>query len=177
LKQEARSKVPDDVKEYEAAIVFDSDKYNTMEIEQITVTVIGQVELSEDEMAVLRLHPKFSIRDEVTADNLEYEQELGYAKVRYELRRENEEALHDEDTFGDTNANKPTFGGISSQNGSQENGDQNVGANAPKIVLSLVRKWRPGPDSSMMRKRMCTTTVRKEVQMLERMPGLPCPNQ
>ena len=61
------------------------------------MTVIGDVELPEDEMSVLRLHPKFSIRDEVTTENLEFEQELGYAKARYELRRENEEALHKEE--------------------------------------------------------------------------------
>ena len=61
--------------------------------------------LTEDEKSVLQLHPKFSLRDTVTIENLEYEQELGYAKVRMELRKENEESLEDEDTLvksGDT---------------------------------------------------------------------------
>ena len=44
----------------------------------------------------------------MTSENLEYEQELGYAKLRIELNKENEERLEDEDTLlkkGDT----PTF--------------------------------------------------------------------
>ena len=65
--------------------------------------------LTEDEKMILRLHPKFSVRDTVTNENLEYEQELGYAKVRFDLTKENEESLEDEDSF-DTNNKTPTFG-------------------------------------------------------------------
>jgi hypothetical protein len=77
LRREERGKVPDDVIEYQTAVAFDSDKFEKIEIEEISVTVIGDVKLSEDEMAVLRLHPKFSVREEVTPEKMDLEQELG----------------------------------------------------------------------------------------------------
>ena len=92
-KEEEEQEIPENVKEYAKAKVFNKETYNNIEIEEISVTVIGQVELSDEENAVLRLHPKFSIRDDITEENLDFEQELGYAKVRYELRKENEETL------------------------------------------------------------------------------------
>ena len=45
------------------------------------MTVIGQVDLSEDVKAILKAILKFSIRDDLTVKNLEFEQELGYAKT------------------------------------------------------------------------------------------------
>ena len=70
-------KIPENVKEFEAAVVFNKEKYEAIPTEEIEVTVIGEVTLSEDELNVLKLHPAFSIRGEVSLDNLEYEQELG----------------------------------------------------------------------------------------------------
>ena len=84
------------MKDYSSAKVFDRQKYDEIVVEQIDVIVIGQVDLSEDIKAVLRLHTKFSISDELTVENHEFEQELGYAKTRYELRKENEEQLEEE---------------------------------------------------------------------------------
>jgi hypothetical protein len=109
-KQEERSLVPEDVKDYSSAKVFDEQEYEKIEVETIEVGVIGQVELSEEEKAVLRLHPKFSVRDIITVEILDFEQELGNAKLRYELRKENEENLiEEEEKFGGADANTATF--------------------------------------------------------------------
>jgi hypothetical protein len=115
-----KDEIPTDVIDYSSADVFDEEKYNNIKVEEISVTVIGQVELSDEERAVLRLHPKFAIRDEVTVENMEYEGELGNAKLRYELRRENEERLEEESTFSGANATTVTFAGVSCPESGQE---------------------------------------------------------
>ena len=58
-KEEEEQEFPENVKEYAKAKVFNKETYNNIEIEEISVTVIGQVELSDEENAVLRLHPFF----------------------------------------------------------------------------------------------------------------------
>ena len=72
--EEENIRLPEDMKDYSSAKVFDKGKYDEIKIEQIDVTVIGQVDLSGDVKAILRLHPKFSIRDDLTVENLEFEQ-------------------------------------------------------------------------------------------------------
>ena len=69
------------MKDYSSAKVFDRQKYDEIVIKQIDVIVIGQVDLSEDVKAILKAILKFSIRDDLTVKNLEFEQELGYAKT------------------------------------------------------------------------------------------------
>ena len=79
-----KDNIPDDMLSYKEATVFCETKFMELELEEIEVTVIDDVLLTEDERSVLKLHPKFSVRDVVTIENIEYEQELGYAKVRME---------------------------------------------------------------------------------------------
>ena len=106
--------IPEDVAGYGEANVFNEKKFSDIKIEVIDVAVIGgdgeddKLILAEDEKMILRLHPTFSVRDTVTIENIEYEQELGYAKVRFDLAKENEEKLEDEDTFDTVNM-APTF--------------------------------------------------------------------
>ena len=108
------------MKDYKDAAAFNRLKYERIEVDEISVTVIGDITLSEEELAVLKLHPKFSIRGEVTHEKLNFEQELGYAKVRIDLRKENEEKLEDETSFK-TNKEQ-TFGDLVTDNKNEKAG-------------------------------------------------------
>jgi hypothetical protein len=141
-RNEENRRLPEDMKEYSLAMVFDKGKYEAMKIDQIDVTVIGQVDLSEDEKALLRLHPKFSIRDDLTVENLEFEQELGYAKARYELRRENEENLEEEiDLYGGTHASIPTFSGIGTNHKTENEPDVEKIAELSELEEAKARQF------------------------------------
>ena len=60
------------------------------------VKVIGRVELKDKERSVLRLHTKLSMIQSLPRDALDLEKELGFAKLRMELKKEKEEK-QDED--------------------------------------------------------------------------------
>ena len=53
--------VPEDLEDYGELSVYKESEYNKVETEEYEVLVIGNVELSEDEKAILKLHNKFSI--------------------------------------------------------------------------------------------------------------------
>ena len=55
------------------------------------------VELSDDEREVLRLHTKFSVIQFLQENGFEFEQELAYAKIRMERRRDLEEAANEKE--------------------------------------------------------------------------------
>ena len=42
------------------------------------------MELSEVEKTVLKLHPKFAVREDIEEDEIDFQDELGYAKLRYQ---------------------------------------------------------------------------------------------
>ena len=65
---------------------------------------VGDIILDDDEQAVLRLHQKFSVNQTLQEGNLEFEQELTYAKVRMEVGKELEEKLEESETLEMTEA-------------------------------------------------------------------------
>ena len=68
-----------------------------MKKEDYEITIIGDVRLTEDEKCLLKLHPKFAIPSKLENDDLEYEFELDVAKLRMEIRKEEEEKLSEEE--------------------------------------------------------------------------------
>ena len=146
-----------------------------IEIEDISVTVIGNVELSEEELAVLRLHPKFSIRNEVTIENLDFEQELGYAKARFELQKENEEKLLDEDSFEALLPQLRLFQVLVETKIVPKRKMQAI--MPPEMLQRLEKRWKRARASSMTRKRTSMIIGRKRLQTYVRMLGLHYPNQ
>ena len=88
--------IPDDLADYGQVSVFDRGKFNAKESEKYEITCIGEVTLSDDEKELLRLHPKFAILTDFKEVDLEWDRELGFGKLRYQLSRENEEKLDDE---------------------------------------------------------------------------------
>ena len=62
-----------------------------------TLSMVGNVELSEDKKAILKLHPKFAVREELEDEDIEFQWVLGWAKFRYQLLKEAE----DDEGIGD----------------------------------------------------------------------------
>ena len=86
------NKVPDILKEYEALSIFKEADFDNISGGEEEVLVISEgIILSDEEKAVLRLHTKFSVIQMIQENSLEFEQELAYAKIRMERRKDLEE--------------------------------------------------------------------------------------
>ena len=83
--------------EFKMAKVYDKEKFDGIEVGNIEVCIVGDIDLSEEERECLKLHPKFAIRDKITDEELDFQQELGFAKLRYSLLKEEEEAMDSDD--------------------------------------------------------------------------------
>ena len=82
--------VPEDLEDYGELSVYKESEYNKVETEEYEVLVIGNVELSEDEKAILKLHNKFSIFEKLKPGGLDVEQEASIAKLCMETRKHKE---------------------------------------------------------------------------------------
>ena len=54
------------------------------------VLIVGDVQLTPEEEAILKLHPKFCIEENLKMSDLEHEQESALAKLRMEINKEKE---------------------------------------------------------------------------------------
>ena len=88
---------PQDIGEYINAKVYNTEEFDGIMEEEITISMVGQIELTDNEREVLKLHPKFAVREEVDEEDMDFQGELGYAKVRYQLLKEAE----DDEGIGD----------------------------------------------------------------------------
>ena len=97
--EENLSRVPDDMKDYSDLSVFSKEKFDNISTEPANykVIVIGDIKLDEHEETLLRLHPKFAILNNIEEEDCEWDLELGFAKLRYEIGRESEEKIEDEE--------------------------------------------------------------------------------
>ena len=77
--------------------IFDRDKFNAIMNKDYEVTVVGDVDLTENERKVLRLHPKFSVIQDLPEDALDLDGELSYAKLRMQISKENDEKVDGEE--------------------------------------------------------------------------------
>ena len=98
--------VPKDLLDYEDLRIFSEKMFKTIEKEEIEITCIGEVRLSKEEKEILRLQPKFALLKNLDEDDLEWDRELGFGKLRYELGRENDEELEDEIEMTEEEAQK-----------------------------------------------------------------------
>ena len=78
---------PDDLSDYAGLSVFNNKKYEEIVTESYEVKIIGDVTLSEDEQAVLKLHNKFSILEKLLPGGIDTEQEASNAKIRMEREK------------------------------------------------------------------------------------------
>ena len=86
----ARS-IPDDMIDLGGLRIFDPDKYDEIKEEKYDVKIIGDVELDEKELKVLKLHPKFAILPRLLEGGLDVEEELANSKLRMQVSKELEE--------------------------------------------------------------------------------------
>ena len=79
------------MKGFESLSIFNEEKFERIESGEEEILCISKdLELSEDEKSVLRMHTKFSVIQYLKESDIEFEQELAYAKVRMERRKERE---------------------------------------------------------------------------------------
>ena len=87
--------VPEEISDFSTLSVFDNDKFNLIVKDKITITLVGQIKLDEDEEAAMKLPPNFSLMQKLPKDGFAYEQEAAYAKLRMDLRRKKEQEEED----------------------------------------------------------------------------------
>ena len=83
--------------------VFSAEKYEKIEIEEISVHRIGNIEITREEEELLKRNPKFSIPTRLEEDTLSKEMEKAYSLIRMELREEEEEKKVEETEKMDEN--------------------------------------------------------------------------
>ena len=76
--------------------IFDREKFERIETKNYEVTKLGKVNLSPGEESILKLHPTFSVIQNLKENALDFEKELSYAKVRMERQKEIDEDLGEE---------------------------------------------------------------------------------
>ena len=81
-------RAPSDIQEFSNLSIFDNEKFSRISPVVYDTAVVGDITLDEDEQAILRLNPKFSVVQPLLQGGLEFEQEQAYAKVRMELNKE-----------------------------------------------------------------------------------------
>ena len=90
-------KPPDDIKEFEGLSVFTRNEFESIVTKGYDIKVIGDIELDEKEKAVLKLHQKFAVLENLRKGGLESEQEASLAKVRIEIEKESEDEGYSEE--------------------------------------------------------------------------------
>ena len=92
--EEKINEVPKGLEEFENLSIFKQEEYDNIKCDEIKVTIVGDVNLDDDENKAMKLPPKFSMMQRLEKNGLAYEQEACYAKLRMEMRavKEREEA-------------------------------------------------------------------------------------
>ena len=88
-------RAPNDIIEFSDLSIFDRDKFSRIVPVVYDTATVGDISLDEDEQAILRLNPKFSVVQPLLPGGLEFEQEQAYAKVRMEINKELAEQLEE----------------------------------------------------------------------------------
>ena len=92
--------------EFEKLKIFNKSEMEKMKKEEVTVNVIGKVELDSDEKALLKLPPKFAIRNKLDDLDMRTDMEMVAAKIRYQTLKEDafiyidiDDEIEDMETF------------------------------------------------------------------------------
>ena len=103
MRKEKKEKIldicPDEIKEYKDAKVFDKKKFYDMVKEDVSIRVVGDIELSKEENEFLKLNPKFAVMERLMSETMEVETESAAAKYRYHIIKEDE--VIDDDVIDD----------------------------------------------------------------------------
>ena len=91
------SRIPPGLEEFKEAKIFSKEEFESIDIQEYEVKIVGDIDLPANQKKALKLHPKFAILQRLDEDEMEYDMELGFAKLRYELSRESDEKLDEAD--------------------------------------------------------------------------------
>ena len=80
--------VPTDLVDYADLSIYNKTKYEEIPVLEYEVKTIGNVNLSEDEKQVLKLHTKFSILETLLPSSLDTEIEASISKLRMEKEKD-----------------------------------------------------------------------------------------
>ena len=84
-------KVPDEMMDFSGIAVFDRKKFDGIEMEEQKIVKYGDVETSEEEDMILKMHPKMSVVARLHEGYMALNQDIGYTKVRWEMMKDEEE--------------------------------------------------------------------------------------
>ena len=87
-KEDAMRKIPSDLVELGGLKIFDPARYEEIETENYEIKIIGDLQLDEKELKVLKLHPKFAILPKLYEGGLDVEEELANSKLRMQISKE-----------------------------------------------------------------------------------------
>ena len=94
------NKVPDSIQRFENIKLYDDFKVQGV-INKATVSVIGDIELDEDELEVLGLPPDFTVYSRLKEEEFMVETEMAMTKLRWEKRKLLEEQIDGEIEISD----------------------------------------------------------------------------
>ena len=84
------------MKRYENCKIFSKKKYEEIEIKMNADSVIGEVELDENEKTVLRMNPKFAVLQKLCSEKLLREMEIGFTKIKYEIEKRKKNKIEED---------------------------------------------------------------------------------
>ena len=95
-KREKLEIIPLGLEKYASCNVFNKEKMYSMKPQEISHKMIGEINISEEERAVLNLNTKFAVLKRLNQIDMEQDLELGLAKIRYVVTRINKRIREEE---------------------------------------------------------------------------------
>ena len=96
-KEKKMDTVPEEMEEFGELAIFSKEKFERLEVQVPTVVRYGDVEIDKDEEEILRMHPKMATVSRLNPGYMELNQEMGYTKLRWQMRKEEEEEMVEPD--------------------------------------------------------------------------------
>ena len=90
-KEKRMDMVPEEMRDFRDLAVFNKEKFDGMKVVVQEIVKYGEVDLNEDEEAVMRMHPKMAVMTRLEPGYMDLNQEIEYTKVRWQLMKEEEE--------------------------------------------------------------------------------------
>ena len=104
--EDERLEAPPGMESFKHLSMFNQERFDSIKKDEIEVPVIGEIELTEGERAILRKSPKFALPEKLMENTLKEDMEKLYSLLRMELRDEEDEEEPGADNVGGIDENK-----------------------------------------------------------------------
>ena len=100
--EEKIDKVPESMTDLDldSLSIFNKMKFDDKVTTSYEPDIIGDLNLTENELKILRLPPKFSVEENLPPDGMSHDEEMAYAKTRMTINKELDEKLDDDEGIG-----------------------------------------------------------------------------